>query len=269
MTCRFPAGFNRVMQYCWALLLFIPLNTARADDIHVAVASNFTGPISAIAKEFETRYPHRVMVSSGSSGKLYAQIRHGAPYHILFSADQEKPALLEKEGFAVPGSRFTYAIGKLVLWSSRPDMITATTSPHQLLVQDKVKRIALANPRLAPYGAAAEDVLEALGIKEQTRSRWVQGENIAQTYQFVRTGNADLGFVALSQLISGPDNAPGAYLSLAENLYRPILQDAVLLNKGQAEAAAQLFLTFVLGDAAAKLIQSFGYEAPPKRNASQ
>lgn len=219
----------------------------------MAVASNFTRPMAVLADQFAEQTGHELQLAFGSSGRLYAQIINGAPYQVFLSADQDKPAGLEAQGRTVPGSRFTYALGRLALWTNRAGV--EITGPG--ILESNFDRLALANPRLAPYGRAAEQVLENLGILAATRGRWVQGENIAQTFQFVDTGNADLGFVALSQIvgIDGLDNA----WQVDTALYDPIRQDAVLLEDAGACQACREFMHYLQSAQAREIIKSFGY----------
>lgn len=245
----------------WALLfgclVFAPL--VHSDDVRVAAASNIIGPMQSIAAAFEAAAGHPVKVSYGSSGKLYAQIQHGAPFDVFFSADQDKPARLEAADMILKGSRYTYAIGQLALWSANKQAIDANAS---LLLEGRFRKLAIANPRLAPYGVAAVEVLDRLNLTNDTRPRWVQGENIAQTYQFVSTGNADLGFVAVSQIIVDGRLNHGSAWIVPEDMYTPIKQDAVLLKRAQNSAPAQAFLTFVKSPAATDILRSFGYQIP-------
>ena len=233
---------------CTLLLCVLP---ARADTTTVAVASNFRQAMEQLVAEFEKRSGHEVRVAYGSSGKLYAQILHGAPFDAFFSADRAKPDALVRGERSVAGWRFTYAVGALVLWAR-----DATVTGPGWLRNTSFRRIALANPRLAPYGAAATQTLDALGLTEATRARWVQGENIAQTYQFVATGNADAGFVARAQL--GEDSAATAWL-VPPALHEPIRQDVVLLQRGAGNAAAAALLTFVRSEAGRGIIARYGY----------
>ncbi|WNO11409.1 molybdate ABC transporter substrate-binding protein [Teredinibacter sp. KSP-S5-2] len=232
---------------------------AQAETIHVAVASNFAQPMRTLAREFEKESGHRLVLSIGSSGKLYAQIRHGAPYHLFFSADQAKPVALEKAGSIVENSRSTYAIGILALWAKNRN----DSSALHLLKQGQFSRLAIANPRFAPYGVAAKQVLLNLKLAEKTQARWIMGENIGQTYQFVHSGNADLGFVALSQVMEDGKMAPGAMV-VPGNLYTPIKQDFVLLKKGEKNPAANALMRFVKELSAQEIIRSYGYQTPPK-----
>jgi molybdate transport system substrate-binding protein len=242
-----------------AILVAVALSLAQGqgqalgDEVLVVVASNFAGAIKAIAERFEQQTGHDVVLSFGSTGKHYAQIRHGAPYHAFFAADMQRPRLLEEEGRIVPGSRFTYAFGRLVLWSPQADRV----DPHgEVLASGGFARLAIANPRLAPYGAAAQQVLEARGLWDTLQPRLVRGENIGQTYQYVQSGAAELGFVAYSQ-VRTPDAEPaGSAWIVPETLYQPIEQQAVLLKD---TPAARAFMAFVRSEAAAGIIEGYGY----------
>lgn len=226
-----------------------------AAEVMVAVAANFTGPMQKLAPEFEKETGHKVMASYGATGAFYAQIKHGAPFDVMLSADDETPAKLVREGMAVERSPFTYAIGKLVLWSPKNGVVDPA---GEVLKKGSLERIALANPRLAPYGAAAVETLKALGVHDQWQSRFIMGENISQTYQFVSSGNVPLGFVALSQVMKG-EKIEGSYWLVPENLHAPIRQNAVLLLKGRDNKAAEDFLKFLRREKARALIRSFGY----------
>lgn len=245
--------FSRLAQLITVLMLCGSSIAAHGDKALVAVASNFTLPMQELADQFSEHSGHELQLAFGSSGRLYAQIINGAPFQVFLSADQEKPAQLERQGRVVPGSRFTYAVGQLVLWSNRPDLVI---SGPEVLDNDRL-RLALANPRLAPYGRAAEQVLENLGQADSTRGRWVQGENIAQSFQFVRSGNADLGFVALSQIPAeqGLDNS----WQVDSSLHEPIRQDAVLLQSGQECRACRDLMAYLQSDAARRIIRNYGY----------
>jgi molybdate transport system substrate-binding protein len=228
---------------------------ASAEQTNIAAASNFTHTMKVLIGEFEKTSEHQIKASYGSSGKLYAQIKHGAPFQLLFSADQGKPLALYKEGLTI-GKPFTYAFGALALWSSN----TAFKNLElQKLQSGEFNKLSLANPKLAPYGIAAMEVLENLELLELTRQKWVQGENIAQTYQFVGTGNADLGFVALSQVINNQVINKSAYWQVPTKLYQPIRQDAVLLKRGKNNAAAKEFLLFIRSEKGQSIIKSYGY----------
>ena len=244
-------------RYLIALLLLaiLPAPT-RADQVRVAVAANFTAPMQAIAAGFERATGHKASLSFGSTGAFYAQIRNGAPFHVLLSADDETAARLEKDGLAVAGSRFTYAIGSLVLWSARPGFVDDRGA---VLKQGGFARLALANPKLAPYGAAAMQTLEKLGLVAMLQPKLVMGENIAQAYQFVGTGNAELGFVALSQVMKDGRIAAGSAWVVPHSMHGAIRQDAVLLAAGRDNAAAPGLLRYLREPATLALIQGYGY----------
>ncbi len=239
-----------------ALCLLLPLNT-RAEEVVVAVAANFTAPMQKIAAEFEKDTGHKATLAFGATGKFYAQIMNGAPFEVFLSADDETPARLENEAQAVKGTRFTYAIGKLVLWSSTPDYVD---SQGEILAKGDFRHIALANPKTAPYGAAAMETLRHLGLLEKLQARLVQGENIAQTHQFVATGNAELGFVALSQVFKDGRLSSGSAWMVPPRYYAPIRQDVVILNKGRSNPAAIALMGYLKGDKAKAIIRAFGYE---------
>jgi molybdate transport system substrate-binding protein len=233
-------------------------------EVRVAVAANFTAPCEEIARAFERRSGHRVMVSAGSTGKLAAQIQNGAPFDVLLAADAERPALLEKGGTAVSGSRFTYARGRLVLWSADRGLVDGA---GKVLAASRFRHLAIANPKLAPYGAAAEQVLGGLGLWQRLSPRLVQGEDIGQTYQFVASGAAELGFVALSQVRAAAGGAGGGQIKgsmwiVPEASYRPIDQQAVLLTGAWGNLAARAFLDFLKGGEARAAIERFGYGLP-------
>ena len=236
---------------------FLASLALHAEEVQVAVAANFTAPMQQIAVQFEKESGHKALLSFGATGKFYAQISNGAPFEILLAADDETPAKLEKEGLGVAGSRFTYAIGKLVLWSANPDLVDAAGA---VLKTGNFKHLALANPKTAPYGAAAMEVMSKLAVLSDLQPRFVQGESIAQAQQFVSTGNAELGFVALSQVFKDGKLASGSMWEVPANLYAPILQDAVLLEKGKGKAAAVALMTYLKGEKAKAIIKSYGYE---------
>lgn len=236
--------------------------TAHAETVTVAVAANFLPAMRDIANAFNNTSDHHVQLSSGSSGKFYAQIINGAPFDMFFSADQAKPLALEAEGLSVPGSRRTYAEGELVLWTTRRDL---KLDGAAALKHGRFGKLALANPRLAPYGAAAVQVLEHLGLADSSRQHWVMGENIAQTYQFVATGNADLGFVALAQALSPQAASAGRSWPVPGSWHAPIQQDAVLLRDSPA---ARTFYAFVASDAATSIIRRYGYRIPTRGQAA-
>ena len=230
---------------------------AKAAEVNVAVAANFTAPMQRIAAEFEKDTGHKAILSFGATGKFYSQIQNGAPFQVLLSADDTTPARLEQEGLGVTGSRFAYAIGKLVLWSRRANFVDAQ---GEILRSGKFDRLALANPRLAPYGEAAVQAMTNMGLLAQLTPKFVQGENISQTFQFVATENAQLGFVALSQVFTDGKITQGSAWIVPENLYTPIRQDAILLGKGKDDVAALALLSYLKTDSAKAVIRSFGYD---------
>lgn len=241
-----------------ALLIGMGFATAaQADQVMVAVASNFTAPMNAIAAEFARDTGHQARLSFGSSGKFYAQIRNGAPFQAFLSADDETPARLEREGLTQPGSRFTYALGTLVLWSAQPGVVDTRA---EVLRQNRFNRLAIANPKLAPYGKAAEEVLTGMGLLDSLSAKFVQGENIAQTWQFASTGNAELGFVALSQVMTNGRITGGSAWIVPGKLHTPIRQDAVILNPGKGNPAAAALMQYLKSDKARAIIKSYGYE---------
>jgi molybdate transport system substrate-binding protein len=237
-------------------LFYLTPSLALAEDVLIAVASNFAPPMKQIILTFEQETGHVVKSSFGSSGKIYAQIQHGAPFQVFFSADQAKPSALVQAGLAVSNSQFTYAIGGLALWSSKSNVVD---SNGEVLKRD-YNKLAIANPKLAPYGVAALEVLQNLGIKTLTQPRWVQGENITQTFQFVSSGNADLGFVALSQIMDKGFVKKGSFWIVPPHLYSPIRQDVVLLANGKTSEASKALLEFVRSSQSRALIESYGYQ---------
>lgn len=245
---------NRLLVSLIALVL--TLGVARADEVQVAVAANFTAPMNAIAAEFAKDTGHKAQLAFGASGKFYAQIKNGAPFQMLLAADDETPAKLAAEGLANPASRFTYAIGTLVLWSAQPGYVDAK---GDVLKKGAYNKLALANPKVAPYGKAAVEVLGGLGLFDALSPKFVQGENIAQTYQFISSGNAELGFVALSQVMKESRVSSGSAWVVPGNLHTPIRQDAVILNNGKGNAAAIALSKYLKGDKAKAIIKSYGY----------
>lgn len=221
--------------------------------LHIAAAANFAAPLKSLIQTFETYHGLNVILSTGSTGKLYAQIRNGAPFHIFLSADQERAALLEKNGLILPNQRFTYALGKLVLFSA---LRQETAVSRHSLYDPALSHLALANPKTAPYGAAARQVLETLKLNGGNHIKYVRGENIGQTYQFVASGNVKLGFVALSQVLNHPKEQ---FWVIPQNLYPPIYQDAVLLKTATNHKTAHAFFTFLQSPKARKIIQNHGY----------
>lgn len=228
-----------------------------AAEVNVAVAANFTTPMKIIAQDFERDTGHKATLSFGATGQFYAQIRNGAPFAILLAADDKTPLKLEKEGLGVTGSRFTYATGKLVLWSKKPGFVDAQ---GEILHSGQFDKIAIANPKLAPYGAAAMETLDKLGLRERVTPKIVEGSNIAQTFQFVASENAALGFVALSQVVENGTIKEGSAWIIPDSMHAPIKQDAVLLNAGKDNPAAAALLKYLQGDKAKAVIRSYGYE---------
>jgi molybdate transport system substrate-binding protein len=233
------------------------VGSVSAEQAQIAVAANFTAPMKAIIQLFEEDTDHRVKVSYGSTGKLYAQIKNGAPFEALLAADQERPRLLEEEGLGLSGSRFTYSIGALVLWSADADKVEDGAA---LLKSGDFNKLSIANPKLAPYGEASIETLEVLGLKTAIEPKLVMGENIAQTYQFVDTGNADIGFVALSQVMEGGKLIKGSGWIVPSEMHAPINQDALILNRGKDNPAVTELFAYLKGEKAEAIIHDFGYE---------
>lgn len=239
------------------LSLLLPSAGALADEVKVAVAANFTAPMQEIAKAFEQDTGHQLTASFGSTGQLYAQIRHGAPFDVFLAADDSTPARLESEDEVLTGSRFTYATGALALWSAQADLVDAE---GVVLRSESFKHLAIANPKTAPYGLAATQVMQAQGLLEQLSPRLVEGQSIGQTYQFVASGNAELGFVALSQVYRDGKLSEGSAWLVPAELHDPIRQDAVILNKAAENPAAQALVDYLRGERAAGIIRAFGYQ---------
>jgi molybdate transport system substrate-binding protein len=225
---------------------------AQAAETHVAVASNFTGAAKEIAQAFKAKTGDEAVLSFGSTGQLYTQISQGAPFEVLLAADEARPKKAITNGLAVPDSRFTYATGKIVLWSQDPNLVRGEAT----LTGGNFSKIAIANPTAAPYGAAAVQAMRALKVYDQLEPRIVQGNNIAQTYQFVATGNAELGFVALSQVANTTE---GSRWVVPGDLYDRIRQDAVLLKKAADSKVAKAFVAFLKGPEAARIMERYGY----------
>jgi molybdate transport system substrate-binding protein len=223
----------------------------------VAVAANFTKPMTEIAEAFEKSTGHSASLSFGSSGKFVSQFENGGPFEVFLSADDKGPIKLEQSGLAVPNTRFTYALGKLVLWSATPGLVD---DQGQVLSKGGFKHIALADSKLAPYGAAAVEVMKNRGLFDKLQPLFVQGENIAQTHQFVSTGNAELGFVAFSQVIDNGKIAGGSGWIIPSDLYKPIRQDAILMKTGAENPAAPALLQFLKSPEALAIIRKYGYD---------
>jgi molybdate transport system substrate-binding protein len=228
-----------------------------ADEVKVAVAANFTAPFQALAPAFEKATGHKLVASFGATGQFYAQINNGAPFDVLLSADDTTPARLESENATAPGSRFTYAIGSLVLWSADASYLDGTDAA---LKAGQFRHLAVANPKAAPYGLAATQVLDRLGLSEAVKAKLVEGQNITQTHQFVSTANAELGFVALSQVYRDGKLGSGSAWIVPQALYDPIRQDAVILRQGANNPAATALVEYLKGAEAARVIESFGYK---------
>lgn len=251
----------------WAVCLALAFaltaapRAARADEVPVAVAANFAAPMKAIAAAFTGATGHQAVVSTGATGALAAQIANGAPFEVLLAADAATPAKLEQDGLAVAGTRRTYAVGRLVLWSAKEGYVDTAGA---VLKAGGFAHLAIANPKLAPYGAAAVEALGKLGLLAAVESRFVQGQNIGQAFQFVVSGNAELGFVALSQVWLDGKFTSGSGWIVPAGLHAPLLQDAVLLKRGADHAAARALLAFLHDERARAVMQSCGYEPAPE-----
>ncbi len=229
---------------------------AQAGEVTVAVAANFTAPMQKIAQAFEQDTGHKAQLAFGATGKFYAQIKNGAPFAVLLAADDETPARLEKESLAVTGTRFTYATGRLALWSKQANLVD---DKGEVLRSNSFNKLAIADPKLAPYGAAAMAVIQHLGVQANVTPKLVQGESIGQTYQFVSTENAQLGFVALSQISFDGRITQGSAWVVPPSMHAPLKQDAVLLAAGKDNAAAQALLKYLQADKAKTIIRQYGY----------
>lgn len=236
----------------WAILSLALAAPAGAGEVKVAVAANFIAAARDIGAAFEAETGHRTLFSYGSTGQIYVQISQGAPFEVFLAADRIRPEKAVAEGLAVPGSRFTYATGRIALYGADPDLVRGPGT----LTESNFRKLAIANPETAPYGAAAVQAMAALGVYEGLKDRIVRGNNIAQTFQFVETGNAELGFVAVSQLVG---REGGSRWLVPEALHAPIAQDAVLTVKGEGNPAAHAFLAFLRGPEAAAIKEKYGY----------
>ena len=245
------------MKFAAAALVLLSIHAAQAGEVQVAVAANFAGPMKVLAADFEKTAGHKVVFATGATGKFYAQLRAGAPFDVFLAADDETPARLDQEGATVPGSRFTYAVGRLVLWSPRPDYVDAS---GDVLRRNRFAHLAIASPRLAPYGAAAVETLDRLGLLSTLTPKFVQGESIGQTFGFVASGNAELGFVALSQVQEDGKLKEGSAWVVPARLHRPIRQDAVMLSAGRDNPAAIAWMAYLKSALAQRVIRAFGYE---------
>lgn len=247
---------NMSSRFALTLIGALLATSALADEVPVAVAANFSAPLKAIGEAFEKDTGHHLVISSGATGQLYSQIKNGAPFEVFLSADDTTPAKLEAEGDAVKGSRFTYAIGTLALWSPKAGYVDKDGA---ILKKNSYAHLSIANPKTAPYGLAATQTLDKLGLTETVKSKLVEGQNITQAYQFVSTGNAELGFVALSQIYQDGKVKEGSAWIVPAELYDPIRQDAVLLNKGKDQPAATALLNYLKGPQAAAVLKAYGY----------
>ncbi|WP_065260507.1 molybdate ABC transporter substrate-binding protein [Pseudomonas bananamidigenes] len=249
---------SRFAPACLAsLIAAFTVGAVQADEVQVAVAANFTAPIQAIAADFEKDTGHKLVAAYGATGQFYTQIKNGAPFEVFLSADDTTPEKLEKEGDTVKGSRFTYAIGTLALWSAKEGYVDPK---GDVLKKNQYQHLSIANPKAAPYGLAATQVLEKLKLTEATKAKIVEGQNITQAYQFVSTGNAELGFVALSQIYKDGKVSSGSAWIVPASMHDPIKQDAVILNKGKDNAAAKALVDYLKGPKAAAVIKSYGYQ---------
>jgi len=229
-----------------------------AEDALVAVAASFIPPMQALIAEFESRSAHTITLASGSTGGLYAQIVNGAPFDVFVAADAERPRLLEESGAGLAGTRATVALGKLVLLAREPALIE--NRGLDALRSDAVRRVAIANPRVAPYGLAAQQTLESMGLWDTLTPRIVRGESVAQTYAMVATGNADLGFVALALVLASDTNA--SFVAVPDSLYAPIHQDMIVLARALGNEAAHGLREFLLSETAREIIRRYGYAVP-------
>lgn len=247
--------FRLILAFC----LLVITTSVFAETVLVAVASNFSKPMTEIAEAFAKDTGHRAKLSFGSSGKFVSQLENGAPFEVFLSADAEKPLKLEQADLAVADSRFTYAVGRLVLWSAKPGYVD---DQGQILSKGGFQHLAIADPKLAPYGLAALEVLKGLGLQDKLKPLLVQGENISQAHQYVSTGNAELGFVALSQVIADGKIAEGSGWIVPADRHAPILQDAVLMKTGAKNPAAAALLVYLKSGSALAIMQKYGYGLP-------
>ncbi len=242
----------------WSLIVIATITAAPAfaEQVLVAVAANFVPPFREIALEFEKSTGHRLQVAGGSSGNFYSQIKNGAPFDVFFSADMERPKLLEDEGLGIKGTRFTYAIGRLVLWSPNENLIKG----EETLRSKQYKRLAMANPKTAPYGVAAMQAMQKLELWETLQPQIVMGESLGQTMGFIESGNAQIGFVALSQVLGPKMKGKGSRWDVPNNLHEPIKQDMIVLARAKDNQAAKALMEFIGSPQAKKIIERYGYE---------
>jgi molybdate transport system substrate-binding protein len=248
-------GVRRALLLCCVSLAW----RAQAGEVTVAVAANFSAPAQKLAAAFAAATAHQARLVVGSTGKLFAQVKNGAPFQVFLSADEATPRRMVREGLAVNGSQFTYATGRLVLWSRQAGVVDAR---GDVLKQGRFAHLAIADPKLAPYGAAAMEVMGQLGVQAALQPRLVQGESIGQTFQFVTSGNAELGFVALSHVMQDGKISEGSAWVVPATMHTALKQDAVLLVRGKDDAAAAAFLAYLRSDAAKALVRGYGYEVP-------
>ncbi len=251
-----PLGVLARLSGLIAVVCALNVAPAAAATVQIAVASNFMEPAKEIAAAFSAKTGHQTNLSFGPTGQIYVQISHGAPFEVFLSADKERPQQAEKDGFLVNGTRFTYAVGRLVLYSTRPGFVDAN---GKVLARGDLEHLAIADPAIAPYGLAAVESLGKLGLYDRLKPKIVQGSSIAQTFQFVQTGAAEVGFVALSQVINRPD---GSRWIVPAKLHSPIDQQAVLLKTGANNPAAKAFMAFLKSANARAIIRRYGYETP-------
>ena len=259
MSRKFNPLFYIIL-FLWNFINPVSYPIAWADEIQAAVATNFHNPFKAVVKQFEKKTGHKVIIIAGSTGKLYAQIVNGAPFDIFLSADSLRPELLMQEGRAVSGTQYSYAFGKITLWSPSPNLISE--SVKSTLLKNKFSHIAIANPVTAPYGKAALQTLEKLNQWVHLKPRIVQGENIGQTFQFVFSKNAELGFVALSQVLDPKNIHKGKRLDIPSSYYDPIKQNLVVLTRGRDNAGTMDLWRFLKSNQAKTIIKGYGYELP-------
>ena len=244
----------------WSAVAGLVLSTVagavNAGEVNAAVAANFTVPVQQIAALFEKETGNTVKFSFGSTGKFYSQIKEGAPFDVLLAADEKTPKLMEKEGLGVADTRFVYAVGKLVLWSAKPGFVD---DKGAVLSKGSYNKIAYADPKLAPYGLAAQETLQKLNLWEGVKSKMVTGESITQTYQFAATGNAEIAFIALSQITKDGKVSDGSWWIVPADLYTPITQAAIMVTSAKDKAASQAFLKYLKSEKALAIIRSFGY----------
>ncbi|MDZ7938556.1 MAG: molybdate ABC transporter substrate-binding protein [Rhodoferax sp.] len=253
MTSSLKRGLRGVLLACCVVLGA----QTQAGEVTVAVAANFSAPAQKLVTAFAAASGHQAKLVVGSTGKLYAQVKNGAPFQVFLSADDETPRRMVSEGLAVGGSQFTYATGRLVLWSRQAGVVDPQGA---VLKQGNFAHLAIADPKLAPFGAVAVEVMRQLGLQAALQPKWVQGESIGQTFQFVSSGNAELGFVALSQVMQDGKIPEGSAWVVPASMHAALKQDAVLLQRGKDEAAATAFLAYLRSDTAKAVVRGYGYE---------